>query len=110
MVHTVVLLLLSSALLLLLPLFFVRSVNNILPSLRRSWAVQLVTTKRKNGAAAGGSPSFFVSAWLPLSVSVLASSSVSHGAGLLSMTGRTATAGDDDDGGAAASIGGERDA
>jgi hypothetical protein len=28
----------------------------------------------------GGSSSFFVSAWLPLSVSVFASSSISHGA------------------------------
>ena len=30
-----------------------------------------------------GSPSFFVSAWLPLSISVFASSSVSHGAGVV---------------------------
>ena len=92
-----VLLLLSSASLLLLPLFFVCSVNNILPSLRWSRAMQLVTAKRKNGAAAGGfrrvSPSFFVSAWLSLSVFVsawlslsvfvFASSSVSHGAGVV---------------------------
>jgi len=81
----VVLLLLSSASLLLLPLFFVCSVNNILPSLRWSRAMQLVTAKRKNGAVGSdsGSPSFFVSAWLPLSVSVFASSSVSHGAGVV---------------------------
>jgi hypothetical protein len=44
-----------SPLLLLLPLFFIRSVNNILPSLRWSRAVQLVTAKKKNSAATGGS-------------------------------------------------------
>ena len=31
----------------------------------------------------GGSPSFFVSVWLPLSVYVFASSSVPHGAGVV---------------------------
>jgi len=44
-----------SRLLLLLPLFFVHSVNNILPSLRWSRVVQLVTAKKKNGVAASGS-------------------------------------------------------
>jgi len=53
--QTMVLLLLSSASLLLLPLFFICSVNNMLPSLRWSRAVQLVTAKRKNGAGADDS-------------------------------------------------------
>jgi hypothetical protein len=54
-----VLFILSSASLLILPLFFVRSVNNILPSLWWSRAVQLVTAKRKNVAAAGGFRQWF---------------------------------------------------
>jgi hypothetical protein len=55
----------------------------VFPLCSGSQAVQLVTTKRKNGAAAGGSPSFFVYAWLPLSVSIFASSFVSHHTGVV---------------------------